>query len=96
MAEKTRIVVQLDSRFPNTLYLRGEGLSELSWEKGVELKHIKPDEWLFETDQPFTAGEFKVLVNDQTYELGDSHPLYPGASVRINPNSRIDFYPLPH
>jgi hypothetical protein len=83
MAKKTRIVVQIQTN--DSIYLRGEGLSGLSWDKGVVLKHTKPDEWVFETDQPFTSGEFKVLVNDATYELGENHPLYPGASIRINP-----------
>ena len=85
MSKKTRIVVQVASNFPSTLYLRGEGLSELSWDKGVQLKHEKPDEWVFETDDPFSTATFKILVNDKTYELGENHPLYPGASVRINP-----------
>lgn len=82
---KTRVVIQVESKFPESIYLRGEGLSELSWERGVELKREKPDEWIFETEQPFSTGEFKVLINDTTYELGESHPLYPGASIRINP-----------
>jgi hypothetical protein len=85
MAKKTRIVVQVDTNFSNAIFLRGEGLTELSWEKGVELKHEKPDEWVFETETPFAGGSFKVLLNDKTYELGENHPLYPGASIRINP-----------
>lgn len=83
--KKTRIIVQVDSNFSKDLYLRGEGMAELSWEKGVEMKHERPDEWVFETDEPFSTASFKVLINDQTYELGDNHPLYPGASIRINP-----------
>lgn len=82
---KTRIVVQMDAQFPQTLYLRGEGVSDLSWEKGIELKHTKPDEWVFETDELFANGQFKVLINDETFELGEGHSLYPGASMRINP-----------
>jgi hypothetical protein len=82
---KTRIVVHADLGARDTLFLRGEGLSELSWEKGVQLKNEKPDEWVFETDLPFSNAEFKILVNDKTYELGENHPLYPGASVLINP-----------
>jgi hypothetical protein len=85
MPQKTRIVVQVDPNFSSAIYLRGEGISDLSWEKGIEMKHEKPDEWVFETDAPFSAAEFKVLANDKTYEMGESHPLYPGASVRINP-----------
>lgn len=70
---------------PATPYLRGEGLSSLSWEKGIPLQRLKPDEWIFETEELFSGGEFKVLINDQTYELGDNHSLYPGASIRIKP-----------
>jgi hypothetical protein len=65
--------------------MRGEGCPDLSWEKGIALKKEKPDEWVFETDTLFSTAQFKVLVNDKTYEMGDSHSLYPGASVRINP-----------
>jgi hypothetical protein len=90
MRKKTRIVVQTTSDLSTRIFLRGEGVSSLSWEKGVELNHTQPDEWVFETDQPFTQGEFKVLLNDQTYELGDNHPLYPGASIRINPKFPTD------
>ncbi len=82
---KTRIVVQTEEDLPSPIFLRGEGVSDLSWEKGVELKHEKSDEWVFETDELFATGSFKVLINDQTYELGESHPLYPGASIRVNP-----------
>lgn len=85
MVQKTRIVVQVDDRFANAIYLRGEGLPELSWKKGVELKHANPNEWVFETDTSFSNAEFKILVNDDIYELGENHPLYPGASVRVNP-----------
>lgn len=82
---KTRVVVQLDSKEGREVYLRGEGLTSLSWEKGVEMKQERSNEWVFETDEPFASGSFKVLINDQTFELGENHPLYPGASIRINP-----------
>ncbi len=81
--EKTRIIVHIDSTQP--LFLRGEGVSSLSWDKGIELQHVKEDEWVWETDESFSNAQFKILLNDQTMELGDSHPLYPGASMRINP-----------
>jgi hypothetical protein len=85
MTDKTRIVVQVDSQFTHRIFLRGEGPTGLNWQKGVELIHAKPDEWIFETETPFATGEFKVLVDDKTFELGDNHPLYPGATIRINP-----------
>lgn len=82
---KTRIVIQVDPNLSSSLFLRGEGVQGLSWEKGIELKHGQSDEWIFETDQPFETGEFKVLIDDTTFELGDNHRLYPGASICINP-----------
>jgi hypothetical protein len=83
--KKTRVVIQVEPSFQSELYLRGEGLADLSWEKGIELKHVQPDEWVFETEELFSAGSFKVLIDDKTYELGENHPLYPGASIRVNP-----------
>ena len=81
----TRVIVQFDAGFPNSLFLRGEGAPGLSWEKGVELKNLKPDEWVWECEAPFSAGEFKVLINDQIFELGENHQLQPESTVRINP-----------
>ena len=83
MGEKTRIIVHIEGENPK-LYLRGKG-GGLNWEKGTQLTPKEPDEWIWETDEPFTSGEFKVLIDDQTYELGENHRLYPGASIRINP-----------
>ncbi len=81
---KTRITVKYDIGFGNQLYLRGKGVT-LSWDKGIPLKNMKNDEWVWETDQTFTACEFKVLVNDMRYEIGDNHTLTCGASIQYTP-----------
>lgn len=81
---KTRIIVKYDVGFGNTLYIRGKGAT-LSWDKGTPLKNIKKDEWVWETEQPFHDGEFKVLINDKHYEIGLNHPLRCGASLQYNP-----------
>lgn len=81
---KTRIIVKYDVGFQNTLYIRGKG-ANLSWEKGIELKNIAFDEWLWETETPFTTCEFKVLINDRFYEGGDNHTLDCGSSVQYCP-----------
>lgn len=80
----TRIVVKYDVGFSNALYLRGKG-ANLSWDKGVLLKNTRSDEWVWETDVPFTNCEFKVLINDEQYEIGDNHPLNCGATVQYTP-----------
>lgn len=81
---KTRIIVKYDIGFNNQITLRGKG-ANLSWDKGVVLKNVKPDEWIWESDLPFTTCEFKVLINDMHYELGDNHPLSCGASIQYTP-----------
>lgn len=81
---KTRIVVKFDVGFSNTLSIRGHG-ANLSWERGLPLKNIKSDEWVWETDLPFTAGEFKVLINDRQYEAGENHKLNCGAVIQYTP-----------
>lgn len=82
---KTRIVVQYDVGFPNTLCIRGEGIEGLNWEKGIPLDNTKPDEWVWETDAPFSSAEFKVLINDSLFEEGENHTIHPGSSICINP-----------
>jgi hypothetical protein len=81
---KTRITVKYDIGFGNYLFLRGKG-ANLCWDKGVVLKNARNDEWVWETDLPFSSCEFKVLVNDTTYEIGDNHTLTCGASIQYTP-----------
>jgi hypothetical protein len=81
---KTRITIRYDVGFSNALYLRGNG-AHLSWDKGVLLKNLGPDLWFWETSLPFTSCEFKVLINDKEYEIGDNHILSCGATVQYTP-----------
>ena len=82
--DRTRITVKYDVGFTNTLYLRGMGAS-LNWEKGIPMKNVKKDEWIWETDSPFTTLEFKVLINDRDYETGENHKLSHGHSIQYTP-----------
>ena len=59
------------------LAIRGQGAG-LSWDKGVALKNLSADEWVWETDASFKDCEFKVLLNDQRYEEGENHRLKKG------------------
>mgnify|MGYP000656202319 CR=1 FL=1 len=81
---KTRIIIKYDVGFSNEIFLRGKG-ANLSWDKGIPLKNIKNDEWLWETDVPFTHCEFKVLINDHHYEVGENHKLSCGAHIHYTP-----------
>lgn len=79
------IRVKYDVGFNNSIYLRGAG-ADLSWDHGILLKNIKADEWIWETETPFTNCEFKVLINDRQYELGENHHLQCGSSFEYKPN----------
>lgn len=85
--KKTRstIVVNFDAGFQNTLYVRGKGIPGLNWEKGVPLRNTKRDEWILEIDSSFKNAEFKVLINDKVYELGENHRIAEGSNVRLTP-----------
>ena len=82
---KTCITAHIDCGFSNNLFLRGEGISSLSWEKGVQMKNVGPGEWVWESDRPFSTMQFKVLVNDKWYEQGDNHTAAFGQRVEFTP-----------
>lgn len=81
---KTQIIVKYDVGFNNHLFLRGNG-ANLNWEKGAPLKNVKRDEWIWETDTPFSACEFKVLINDKHYEAGENQKITCGAVLHHTP-----------
>ena len=83
-AVKSVIRVRFDVGFSNSLYIRGEGPG-LSWMQGVILKNVGPDEWVWETSEPFSSCEFKILINDKQYETGENHFLPLGATVQYTP-----------
>lgn len=83
--KRTKVVVKCNCGFSNSLYLRGEGIKGLSWEKGTLMNCTKADEWVWETDKSFSHAEIKVLLNDKEYELGENHDVTCGKSVRITP-----------
>lgn len=80
----TQIVVKYDCGFDNHLSIRGQGAG-LSWYKGVALKNISADEWIFDVVCPEAHIEFKVLINDQVFEIGDNHKVKNGQKIEIKP-----------
>lgn len=81
----TRITVNYDVGFKNQVYIRGEGAG-LCWAKGVPLKNVKADEWVWEPTESFTHCKFKVLINDRSYEAGENHQLLSGESKIYTPH----------
>lgn len=81
----TKIIANIDCGFTNTLFIRGEGISSLSWNKGIKMKNIGPNQWVWESDRPFSTMQFKVLVNDNWYEVGNNHTVAFGQEVNFTP-----------
>jgi len=83
--QSTRVTVLYDCGFNNNLYIRGEGISTLSWDKGMKMKNIAADKWVFESTRPFSTLEFKVLINDTDYEQGENHMIGYAQTIEITP-----------
>jgi hypothetical protein len=64
----TQITVKFDAGFGNKLFIRGNGPGGMHWEKGVELRNVGGDVWVFETRENFENFEYKILLNDQKWE----------------------------
>lgn len=80
-----KVTIKYDVGFGNTLFIRGHG-ANLSWDKGIQLKNVKQNEWEWETTATFTKCEFKILINDTHYETGPDHVLTFGSSVQYTPH----------
>lgn len=83
--KNTCIIVKYDCGYDNHLTIRGAGAG-LSWHKGVSLKNVSANEWIFEVMIPDEFLEFKVLINDQVFELGDNHKIKNGDKIEIHPS----------
>jgi hypothetical protein len=75
-----------DCGFPNTLSIRGEGCASLSWNKGVAMQNVSNSEWLWENTRPCSQINFKILINDEIYEMGENHTVTGGNELTIQPN----------
>lgn len=82
--EKTKISIRYDVGFPNNVYIRGEGAG-LDWNKGLLCKNVNSNEWIWETKEKFTTCKFKVLINDDQYEVGEDHVVTEGNLVEYTP-----------
>ena len=49
------------------------------------MKNVKADEWCWETDEPFNKAQFKVLLNDKQFEVGENHCVEAGKSIVLVP-----------
>lgn len=82
----TVIRAKIDVGFGNGLFVRGEGGSDLSWDKGVPLANTSADEWVISLREVKRPVQFKLLINDQQWSSGDDYTVAPGDSVTLTPS----------
>lgn len=81
----TRIIAKLDAGWGNSVYIRGNGAG-LSWHKGVLMQCVDSDEWLWENKVAKGAVEFKILINDEVWALGDDLSVKAGETITCHPS----------
>lgn len=67
----TRITIKSNVN-GNKLFIRGNGAG-LSWDKGVELRRVNDDTWVWDTGELFENVEFKILLDDARWETIDQN-----------------------
>lgn len=82
---QTKIIIHCDAGFGNTLYIRGN-TEPLDWDAGRKCENVDANTWQFVMERPVSGNiEFKVLLNDTTWESGDNHVVQVGNTIEITP-----------
>ena len=80
----TRVFVKADAGWGNSLFIRGSGAG-LSWHKGVLMQCTDSDEWIWENKVGKGTVEFKILINDEIWAVGDDVSVNAGDTVTCHP-----------
>ncbi len=80
----TRVTIKCNAN-GNKLFIRGNGAG-LSWDKGVELRPVNGDTWVWDTGELFEDVEFKILLGDNRWEITDqNHQIEWGQKQEFTP-----------
>jgi len=79
-----KILAHIDVGFGNKLAIHGTWAGKGNWEIGVPMKCIGPRLWevFIAATQPI---EYKLVLNQKYWEIGENHTANPGSSYGINP-----------
>ena len=81
----TVVVAKYDVGYGNNLFIRGDSAG-LSWEAGVLMKNVENDVWVWTTNEAIDgAVEFKFLLNDEGWCLGENMSAPAGETTTITP-----------
>jgi hypothetical protein len=78
------VAAKIDVGFGNALFIRGEGPG-LSWDKGTLLECRDDSIWVWSGDTGKEEIEFKLLLNDQVWAVGDNVTLAAGKTIEVVP-----------
>ena len=81
----TTIIATADIGWGNQLYLRGEG-GGLSWEAGVPMTCNGNDEWVWVSTSNDPIFQFKFVLNDKFWSLGENLVASRGETNRSYPS----------
>lgn len=81
----TFISAKINIGFGNHLYLRGTGPG-LSWDHGLAMDCASDDLWTLSFKNVKEPIAFKVLINDQTWCVGNDYVVEAGQSVTVTPS----------
>lgn len=83
---QTKIIIHYNAGFGNSISVRGD-TTPLNWTWGQKSENVDANTWQLVMERP-TSGtiEFKVLLNDSTWETGSNHTVTVGNTVDIYPS----------
>ncbi|WP_135552357.1 alpha-amylase family glycosyl hydrolase [Paenibacillus cymbidii] len=83
---QTKIIVHYNAGFGNSISVRGD-TTPLNWTWGQKAENVDANTWQYVMERP-TSGtiQFKVLLNDSTWETGGNHSVTAGSTVDIYPS----------
>jgi len=67
----TMIIAKVDAGWGNSVYIRGNGAG-LNWEKGVLMQCVGDNEWLWEKKCVQDNFDFKFILNDEVWSIGEN------------------------
>lgn len=84
--QQTTVIIHYDAGYGNSLYIRGNTLP-LNWNFGQKCRNVDSNTWMFVMERPVSGNvEFKVLLNDSTWETGNNHVVQVGNTIEIWPS----------
>lgn len=80
--KRTRLSIRGDASKGTDFMIHGTGPG-MTWQRGVDLKKIGDDLWIWETSRFFNNFEYKVVINNNLWECGPNHRVQYGQMEEV-------------